>query len=81
MTEVKVYSSPGCGTCAQVKEYLEKAGTPFTVCDVTQPEYAAEMRKLSVMSVPCTVAGDTLIMGFNKTKLDELIACINDKTC
>ena len=81
MTEIKVYTSPGCGTCAQVKEYLKKADIEFKECNITECEYAEERKTLGAMSVPCVVAGDMVIRGFDKPKLDELIACLTAAEC
>ena len=81
MTEVKVYTSPGYGTCAQVKEYLEKGGIEFVECNILEDKFAKELKTLGAMSVPCIVAGDMVIKGFDKTKLDELIACLTATAC
>ncbi len=99
MTEIKVYTSIGCGTCAQVKEYLKKADIEFKECDITEYEYlkkadiefkecditeyeyAEELKTLGAMSVPCVVAGDMVIRGFDKAKLDALIACLTAAEC
>ncbi len=82
MTEVKVYTSVGCGSCKQVKEYLKKADIEFKELDICQDEDAVEeLKRLGAMTVPCTVAGDMVIRGFDKTKLDELIACLTADVC
>lgn len=81
MTEVKVFTSPGCGTCAQVKEYLKKADIEYKECNILEHEAAEELKKLGAISVPCVVAGDMVIRGFDKAKLDELIACLTVKAC
>ncbi|MFQ5862851.1 MAG: glutaredoxin family protein [Candidatus Brocadiales bacterium] len=76
MTEVKVFTSPGCATCQQVKEYLKKADIEFIECNILEEEAAEELKKLGALSVPCVVAGDMIIRGFDRPKLDELIACL-----
>lgn len=78
MTEVKVFTTTGCGSCAQVKEYLKKANIEFTECNIMESREAAEeLKKLGALSVPCVVAGDMIIHGFDRAKLDELIACLS----
>ncbi len=77
MTEVKLFTSPGCGTCAQVKDYLKKADIEFKELDICEDKEAIEeLKKLGAMTVPCLVAGSMIIRGFDKAKLDELIACL-----
>ncbi len=77
MTEVKLYTITGCETCEKVKSYLKEAGLEFTECDIWKSECAAEeLRALGILNVPCVVAGGMIIKGFDKAKLDELIACL-----
>ncbi|MCB7128197.1 MAG: glutaredoxin family protein [Candidatus Brocadiales bacterium] len=82
MTEVKVYTSSGCGSCKQVKKYLQKADIEFKELDICKDEEAIEeLKRLGAMTVPCIVAGEMVIRGFDKTKLDELIACLTADVC
>lgn len=81
MTEIKVFTSPGCSACAQVKEYLRKADIEYTECNILEQEAAEELKELGAISVPCVVAGDMIIRGFDKPKLDELIACLTAEAC
>lgn len=44
-------------------------------CNVVESKEAAEeLRKLGYTSVPVTVCGDKTILGFDRAKLDKLIA-------
>lgn len=78
MTEIKVYTITGCNNCEKVKEYLKAADLEFTECNIWESEAAAEeLRKLSgTLNVPCVVAGNMIIRGFDKAELDSLIACL-----
>ncbi len=81
MTEVKVYTISGCENCEKVKEYLKAAGLEFTECNIWESETAAEeLRRLGPMNVPCVVAGSMVIRGFDKARLDQLIACLTTAT-
>ena len=82
MTEVKLFTSPGCGTCAQVKDYLKKADIEFKELNICEDKEAIEeLKKLGAMTVPCLTAGDMVIRGFDRTRLDELIACLTAHAC
>lgn len=75
MTEIKVFTATGCGNCMQVKNYLKKAGIEFIECNVVESKEAVEeLKKLGYTSVPVTVCGDKTILGFDRAKLDKLIA-------
>ncbi|MFQ5956477.1 MAG: glutaredoxin family protein [Candidatus Brocadiales bacterium] len=77
MAEVKVFTTTGCANCEQVKEYLKEADIEFIERNIAENEEAAEeLKKLGALSVPCVVAGDMIIRGFDRAKLDELIACL-----
>ncbi|MDO8137591.1 MAG: glutaredoxin family protein [Candidatus Brocadiales bacterium] len=77
MTELKVFTTTGCANCMQVKDYLKKAGIEFTECNIAEsPEAAEELKRLGALSVPLIVCGDTIIHGFDRARLDELIACL-----
>ncbi|HHT9120778.1 MAG TPA: glutaredoxin family protein [Candidatus Hypogeohydataceae bacterium YC41] len=75
MEEIKVFTATGCSNCMAVKDYLRKAGIEFCECNVVESREAAEeLKRLGYFSVPVVICGDKIIVGFNKAKLDELIA-------
>ncbi|KFE36546.1 glutaredoxin family protein [Thioclava atlantica] len=56
MTEVLVYTSPGCPDCAAVKRYLVKHGVAFEERDVSRPGVAEEAKaRYGVRVAPITV--------------------------
>lgn len=73
---VTVYSTPTCSYCKRVKDYLSQKGVPYVEYDVAADrEKAREMiQKTGQMGVPVTVIDGEVIVGFNKTKLDELLS-------
>lgn len=74
MTEIKVYTTTGCGNCMQVKDYLKKAGLEFEELNILENKEAAEeLKRLGYTSVPVTICGDICILGFNRAELDKLI--------
>jgi len=74
--EVKVYSTPTCGYCHQVKKYLSNRGIKYTEYDVSIDRNAAdEMIKLTGQTgVPVIVVDSQAIIGFNRAQLDQLLA-------
>ncbi len=74
--EVKVYSTPTCGYCHQVKKYLSDRGIKYIERDVSLDRSAAdEMVKLTGQTgVPVIVVDDQTVVGFNKARLDQLLS-------
>lgn len=74
---VKVYSFEGCPWCTKVKKYLEARGVEYETRDIeVNPEYADECEKISGdLTVPVTtIDGKNFVLGFDKRKIDELLA-------
>ena len=74
--KVIVYSTPTCPYCKRVKDYLTQKGVSFSDYNVAEDrEKAKEMiDKSKQMGVPVIVIGDDVVVGFNQTKLDSLLA-------
>jgi glutaredoxin-like YruB-family protein len=74
--KVTVYSTPTCPYCKRAKDYLTQKGIPFTDYNVGEDkEKAKEMiQKSKQMGVPVIAVDDEIIVGFNQTKLDNLLA-------
>ncbi len=61
--------------CIKVKEFLSQNNTDFTDRDVSKDDSAlAELEKLGYMTTPVTVIDGRVIVGFNRAKLEELLA-------
>ena len=74
---VKVYSFEGCPWCVKVKNYLKARGVEYEVRDIELDEEAAnECQRISGdLTVPVTtIDGVNFVLGFDKKKIDELIA-------
>ena len=73
--EVKVYSTPTCPYCVRVKEYLTSKGVTFENIDVAADNAAGEeMVKISgQMGVPVIVAGNEIIVGFDKGAINKAL--------
>jgi glutaredoxin-like YruB-family protein len=73
---VVVYSTATCPWCHRAKDYLTSKGVQFTDINVgVDREKAKEMiQKSNQMSVPVITIGDDVIVGFNQSKIDELLS-------
>jgi alkyl hydroperoxide reductase subunit F len=74
MPPVKVYSTKACPYCRLVKAFLERHGIEYQDIDVgADKEAAREMVRISGQySVPVTIAGDQIIVGFDAARLSAL---------
>ncbi len=72
---VKVYSTPTCPYCKMAKEYLSSQGISYQNLDVSGDRaLVEEMIKVSgQMGVPVIVIDGNVIVGFDKTQIDELL--------
>lgn len=73
---VKVYSTPTCGFCHQVKAYLNQRGVPFQEFDVSRDRNAAmHMVQISgQQGVPVVEINGQVIVGFNRPAIDKLLS-------
>lgn len=74
---VKVYSFESCPWCDKVKKYLKSKNVEYEVRDIElNEEYAKECIQISgdTMVPVTTVDGKNFVLGFDKEKIDALIA-------
>jgi len=72
--KVKIYTTPGCGYCAQAKEYFTERGVEFEAVDVTKDgEALKEMRNITGggRSVPVIAIDDKVIIGFDRGAVEQ----------
>ncbi len=74
--DVKVYTTPTCGYCHQLKGFLQERGVPFEEKDVSRDRAAAqEMVNLTgQMGVPVAVIGGETVIGFDRPRIEALLA-------
>ena len=72
---VTIYSTPACHFCHQAKEYFTENKVAFTDYDVASDmEKRKEMMDITKqLGVPVIRIDDSIIIGFNKAKIDELL--------
>ena len=73
---VTIYTTPTCVFCKNVKAYLDDKGIAYESVDVlANADKAQEMiDKSGQMGVPVTDYKGTIIVGFDKAKLDAVTA-------
>lgn len=72
---VTVYSTPGCPWCHKTKQYLKERGVAFTDHNVAEDQAKAEemLNKSNQMGVPVIDIDGTIIVGYDKARLDQLL--------
>jgi len=73
---IKVYSTPTCGYCKLLKEYLNEKKQEFQDYDVSVDEVKRnEMVQMTgQMGVPVIDVNGKVMVGFDKSTLDKLLA-------
>jgi len=72
---VTIYSAVWCGFCHAAKEYLDKLGIKYTDHDIEKDQkYAQEsIDKSGQMGIPVLDIGGTIIVGFDRPKIDAAL--------
>ncbi|MBI4743246.1 MAG: glutaredoxin family protein [Actinobacteria bacterium] len=73
--EIKVYTTPTCSYCVQVKNFLSERGIVYEEKNVAVDlDARQEMVDLSgQMGVPVIKIDSEIIVGFNREKLEQLL--------
>lgn len=74
-TEVIVYSSNSCMYCKKLKQYLNENSIAFEERNIDANDaFIDELQALGVSSLPLTLIGETKILGFNTTRIQNALA-------
>lgn len=78
--KVKLYALSTCIHCKNTKAYLDQCGSDYDCVFVDQltgeerKRIIEEVKKLNpAVSFPTMLIGDTVIVGFNKEKIDQAL--------
>ena len=74
---IRIFSFQSCPYCSKLKKYLDSRGVEYEVRDIELDEEAAKecLRISGDLTVPVTtIDGKNYVLGFDKRKIDELIA-------
>jgi glutaredoxin 3 len=64
---------PGSMDCTQTEEFLRERGVGFMIKNVAEDEEAiVELERMGASTTPVTVAGDEVILGFDRERLEKL---------
>jgi glutaredoxin 3 len=79
--DVRVYTTPVCGYCHQVKSFLDGLGVKYTEYDVSRDRAAAEemVRLTGQMGVPVTVIDGEAVIGYDRGRLQALLVAGKDR--
>ncbi len=72
---VIVYSTPTCPHCNSLKQYLKQQQIPFRDVDVSKDQKMAQelVRKSGQQGVPQTEINGRIVVGFNRSKINETL--------
>ncbi len=73
--KVVLFSTPTCGWCRKLKDYLKQNNIRFKDVDVSKDTKAAQdmMRKSGNTAVPQMWINNKPIVGFDKNKIDQML--------
>ena len=79
MSAISIYSTPTCTYCNAAKDFFKEKGVEFDEFDVaTDAVKRQEMiEKSGQMGVPVIFVGEEMVIGFDESRLEELIANMN----
>jgi len=79
---ISVYVTPACPHCRATREFLSSLGAPFDVYDVTVDRVALQrlVWLTGSATVPATVAGSEVLLGFDPTRLREMVEALRHST-
>lgn len=76
---VTIYTATWCGFCHTAKRYLDQLGVKYEDKDVEhdQANAQAAVEKSGQMGIPVIDVNGTIIVGFDKPKLDDALKANN----
>lgn len=75
MAKITIYTTPTCHFCHAAKEYFKSKGLEWTEYDVSKdiPHQQEMIQRSGQMGVPVIDIDGQLIVGFDKTRIDQLL--------
>lgn len=74
MSKVTIFTSSTCPYCVTAKEYLDEKGVSYTEKNIQSDKVARkELMGMGHMGVPVLVIDGEEVVGFDKSKIDELL--------
>lgn len=74
--DIEIYTTPTCGYCHQAKKFLSDLGVSYAEHDVSRDRAAADemVRLTGQMGVPVIVVDGQAVIGFDRARLQQLLA-------
>jgi glutaredoxin 3 len=75
MKQVSIYSTPSCTYCKSAKEFFTENNVQFQEYDVADDMVRRQemIERSGQMGVPVIIIDQNIVVGYNKTKLTELL--------
>lgn len=75
MKKVAIYTTPTCGYCRMAKEFFKQNNVAYSEYDVAaDADKRNEMMEMTgQMGVPVITIDDNVVVGFNQSKIAELL--------
>jgi glutaredoxin 3 len=82
MSDIRLFTKPGCSYCVDAKNWLQQHGCPFEVLEITKNVHVLrEWRELSGgVGVPVLARGKDLIIGFSPERYDGFLTSCRQTT-
>jgi glutaredoxin 3 len=73
--QVTVYSSPTCAFCHMAMDYFKQKGIAYVEKDISADQDALRfvLEKVGQAVTPIITIGETIIVGFDKPKIDDAL--------
>ena len=80
--DIKIYTTPTCPYCVHAKQFLTQRGVPYTEFNVMEDDKALEemVQLTGARSVHVIVCGSDVLIGFSRSRLEQIIECAQSKT-
>jgi glutaredoxin-like YruB-family protein len=75
MAKIEIYTTPTCHYCHMAKEYFREHNIEYTEHDVAADMEARTqmVERSGQMGVPVIFINDTMVIGFDQGKIEELL--------
>ena len=74
LPRIRLYSTPDCGHCRQLKGHLQRLNIPFQEFDISRNRRAqSEFQRLGARGVPVLLVGEQRLDGYDPRRLERLL--------
>jgi glutaredoxin len=74
LPRIRLYTSPACGHCRQLKAHLQRLKVPFQEFDISRNRRAqSDLQRLGARGVPVLLVGERRLDGYDPKRLERLL--------